>query len=160
MYKALIPLFILILSACGSQNSAMITSEEESINELSNSIITFNQISLDLVSIKTPEQFYSLDKGMNITLNINVDEGRYNGKSGCNSYFGGVEIIDQDKIYFSPGGITEMMCEKPIMIWESRFLNALMENQFFVNEAENTIIFSDPANGYSMTFTKSMNSEN
>ena len=87
-------------------------------------------------SIKTKDNFYLLES-FEINLSIDLKNESYTGNSGCNSFFGKVEMVGQDKLLFRVGGITEMMCEQSVMEWESRFLNALMESEFTL------LIFND-----------------
>jgi len=152
MVKNIIPLLALILSACGAQNAAIV-SNEESMNEQSSSVITFNTIALQLNSIKTKDNYYLLES-FEINLSIDLKNESYTGNSGCNSFFGKVEMVGQDKLLFRVGGITEMMCEQSVMEWESRFLNALMESEFTVNESGKTVLFSGDEGIKTMSFTR------
>ena len=147
----------LLLNSCGSVQPAN-ASSEETVNQVASSVITFKQIQLKLQILKNEAATFAVE-GETITLNIDLEEGQYSGKSTCNSYFGKVELIGEDRLRFYAGGMTEMMCEEPIMLWEKRYLDALLDREFTVNEQKSNLLFASEESGIALTFIKSSNQE-
>jgi len=131
MNRIFISLATLLLLSCGAGKNAQQTNEADYTNE--SSIITFETLSLQLINLQIGETLHKV-KDVEISLYIDVQGKSYSGRSGCNSYFGTLELVNEDQIKFLPGGQTEMMCEEGIMAWESRYLNALFDKPFSVTD--------------------------
>ena len=151
MNKVFVALTIL-LSSCGAMKTAN-QSTSESINQTENQIIAFEQLYLKLQSIKNGDRV-DLVEDIEITLFVDVLEASYSGKSGCNRYFGSIELINQDQIKFNIGGSTEMMCEDAIMLWETKYYKALMERNFVVTETESSVMLTEESGGMVLSFDK------
>ncbi len=146
-----------LLNSCGSVQPAN-ASAEETANQVSSSVIVFKQIQLKLQVLKKDAATFIIEDEL-ITLNIDLEQGQYSGKSACNSYFGKVELIGEDRLHFYAGGMTEMMCEDAIMMWEKRYLDALLDREFTVNEQKSNLLFASEESGIALTFIKSSNQE-
>lgn len=79
-----------------------------------------------LTSYGSPDQPQAILGGVVISLEYQPIQGRLGGTAGCNSYFGGV-TIDEDQQLFSIGtiGMTRKACAEPIMEQESAFIRML-----------------------------------
>lgn len=142
MNKLLIAFGAIFLLACGSTKNAATTTEAESANEMENQAITFDNISLQLLSIKTDDRTQKTGD-IEITLYVDVKGGNYSGKNACNSYFGSVQKIGEDQLSFKMGGSTEMMCDSLKMSWEAAYYNALLGKSFSVYTNETNAIFTE-----------------
>ncbi len=152
MNKLILAISSFLIISCGS-SSKVTTSSTESANEMESQAITFEQLSLQLLSIKTGD---NLEKTGNITITLYVDvpgEG-YSGKSGCNNYFGSLQKQGEDQLIFQPGGRTEMMCMENIMAWETKYTDALLGKAFTIYETETNAIFSEVDGNTVLSFKK------
>jgi heat shock protein HslJ len=79
-----------------------------------------------LTSYGSPDQPQAILEGVVISLEYQPIQGRLGGTAGCNSYFGGV-TIDEDQQLFSIGtiGMTRKACAEPTMEQESAFIRML-----------------------------------
>ncbi len=152
MNKLILAISSFLLISCGS-SSKMTTSNAESANEMESQVITFEQLSLQLLSIKAGD---NLEKTGNITITLYVDVPgeSYSGKSGCNNYFGSLQKQGEDQLIFQPGGRTEMMCLENIMAWETKYNDALLGKAFTVYETETNAIFSEVDGNTVLSFKK------
>ncbi len=62
-----------------------------------------------------------------VTLQINLEENKVVGSSGCNNYFGSLESSEARKLTIGPLAGTMMMCPPEVMDVETRYLKALGE---------------------------------
>ncbi len=140
-----------LLASCGSSMQTSENETKDTMESSENQIITFEIANLRLTSLNENGSIETTDE-VAISLNLDLTEGRYHGKSGCNNYFGKVEKINQDQIIFRPGGITEMMCQQDIMVWEAKYMNALVDKPFFVNVKDNVVMLSSASGDIQMQF--------
>ena len=66
-----------------------------------------------------------VDDGTRSTMEF-VKPGQVGGVAGCNRYFGPL-VLDGGTIAFGNLAATRMMCAKPVMVQEQRFLKALAQ---------------------------------
>lgn len=150
MNKILFILAAAALLSCGNTKNVQ-TNEADYTHE--SSIITFESLSLQLVNLQLGETLHKV-KDIEISLYIDVLGKSYSGKAGCNSYFGTLELINEDQIKFLPGGQSEMMCKEDIMAWESRYLTALFNTPFSVTDrSANATLYAEDGKTI-LTFTK------
>lgn len=158
MLRVLTLLFLSFISlSCNTTKHAK-TNATEPVNEASTKGITFKQVQLKLQVIKKNKDVFSVTNEV-ISLDINVEQGIYSGKSTCNSYFGKVELIGENSLHFYMGGMTEMMCDEHAMTWEKHFMNALTSHEFTVNEFKNNVQFTNTESALVLTFVKTAKQE-
>ncbi len=150
MNKIFLLLATSALLSCGSGKKTA-TNEADYTQEAS--VISFQNLSLQLVNLQSGETLHKC-KDVTITLNVDVVGKSYSGKAGCNSYFGSLELINEDQIKFLPGGISEMMCADEIMTWETRYLSALFSAPFSVTNRDANATFYAEGGSVILTFAK------
>jgi len=150
MNKIFLLLAATALVSCGS-GKKMETNEADYTKQAS--VISFQNLSLQLVNLQIGETVHKC-KDVTITLNVDVAGKSYSGKAGCNSYFGSLELINEDQIKFLPGGISEMMCAEEQITWETRYLNALFSAPFSVTDRDANATFYAEGGGSILTFAK------
>ena len=79
-----------------------------------------------LTSYGSPDQPQAVMENAVISLKYEPIQGRLGGTAGCNNYFGGV-TIDEDQQTFSVGpvGMTRKACAQPVMEQETAFIHML-----------------------------------
>lgn len=70
--------------------------------------------------------------------------GRVSGNSGCNRYFGTVEV-GAGSVRFGPLAATRMMCPPPRMEQEARFLEALAKAECWRIDDDARLVLADAA---------------
>jgi len=85
------------------------------------------------------------------TLSFDAD-GKFNGKAGCNSYFGNYEVED-NKLSLGAIGSTKMACEEEVMKAESNFL-ATLEKADNYQITGNSLQIRDADGNTLVTFTQ------
>ena len=150
MNKLFLLIALFATTACGTMQKS--TTEPDKNEDVEPSI-TFNTASLTLKQLNQADAEYANGQ-YDISLQIDIEKGSYNGKSGCNNYFGTVEKVGDHALKFGMAGVTEMMCAEDVMQWEARYLNALTEKQFDVLESGDVIELKDSENNVSLTFSK------
>ena len=150
MNKLYLFVVIIMTAACGITHKTAESPVKENDFKPAMSI---KPVALSLTQLNQAEAEYK-NEGYDISLIINLDEGTYNGKSGCNNYFGSVGKVDKHAIKFGMAGVTEMMCVEDVMQWEARYLNALTEKQFDVFESDDFLQLKDIENNVVLTFSK------
>ena len=105
----------LALTACSSQNTAELLSGK----------------SWELVSIGSEENPEPVVPNSQISLEFNLTDNKIGGTAGCNNYFAGFEI-NNDELSISAAGSTMMYCEpEELMVQETAYLMALGEVHHF-----------------------------
>jgi heat shock protein HslJ len=145
-------LAISLLASCAMIKPAN-QSNEESLDQVENQLITFEKLYLKLISLKQGE-VNEKTGDVEITLFIDLPGSSYSGKSGCNSYFGSIEKVTQDQIKINMGGSTEMMCKDDLMLWEATYYKAIMDKTFSVTESESVVLFSEVDGNTILSFEK------
>ncbi len=158
MRNTILIISLLFISLSCSKATKNITEAEPTVKK-THQPISFKKIALQLNAISVNEEVFILGEDMQIDLNIDLTTGMYNGKSSCNGYFGKVELINDHKLMFVAGGMTEMLCDKETMEWEARYMNALIGKEFYYNLKEKTVVFSDEANSVSLSFVSDADEE-
>ncbi len=153
MNRIILAFSVLFILACGSTKNASTTSEAEAANEMESQAITFDNISLQLLSIQTDDRPKKTGE-IEITLYVDVKGGSYSGKNACNRYFGSVQKIGEDQLSFEMGGSTEMMCDSLKMSWEAAYYNALLGKSFSVYTNETNAIFTEVDGSTILSFRK------
>lgn len=138
------------LLSCGAGKNQQ-TNEADYTREAS--IITFENLSLQLINLQSGETLHKC-KDVEITLYVDAIGKTYSGKAGCNSYFGSIELVNEDQIKFLPGGQSEMMCDEEVMSWETRYLTALFSAPFSVTDRSANATFYSEGGSTVITFTK------
>ena len=141
MKNALFLAAAVFLFGCKSQNK-IVDPIEIAPTESFVDLAMLKTLPLSLVSVSIDNKVYLLEE-TTILLNLDLENLSYSGKSGCNSFFGSIDLIEESRLYVNVGGMTEMMCEAATMEWEKRFLNTLMETEFIVSEFNGTFIFTN-----------------
>ena len=150
MNKLFFLLTSVALLSCGSGKN-LETNEADYTREAST--IAFENLSLQLLNLQEGETLNKC-KDIEITLYVDAIGKTYSGKAGCNSYFGSIELVNEDQIKFLPGGQSEMMCEEEVMSWETRFLTALFSAPFSVTDRSANASFYTEGGSTVLTFTK------
>ena len=150
MHKLYAIILLVIATSCGSTSSSP---ESTEASETMKPSISFETVTLALTDLTVAEETWE-NEAYEITLNVDLTKNNYNGKSGCNSFFGTVERVGDGQLKFGMAGVTEMMCEEGIMHWEARYLNALTDKVFQVFEQKNTVLLKDDQQNTVLTFTK------
>lgn len=70
-----------------------------------------------------------------------ADDGRVSGKAGCNSYFGGYEVVDTNELKFSQMGATLMAC--PNASLADTFMKMLGQVDSFAVAGQQLYLFAD-----------------
>ena len=142
----LIFFLIVALGACKTmQKSSSSTPETEELKPLK-----ADSYQLELTEIKNGNEVLDME-GKNILLIIDLEKNTYSGKSGCNSYFGKIEMTQGNSYKFNVGGVTEMLCGQEVMQREARYLNALVNHEFKISEKGKSVFFK--GDDSSLTFT-------
>ena len=130
-------LFIFTFAACNifKTSNSKSTAENADLSPLKSGIYI-----MELIELKEGNKTVSA-KGKQISLNLDLEKLTYSGKSGCNSYFGGLQNTNGNKYKFNVGGTTEMLCAQEVMQWEVRYLNTLVDHEFIISENEQTVLF-------------------
>ena len=66
-----------------------------------------------------------------ITIEFKSEGGKFAGSGGCNSYFGGYEINNNELNIKPPIGSTMMACPEPIMAQEQEYFKLLETTETF-----------------------------
>ena len=66
----------------------------------------------------------TLEEGIDIWLNFDLEESRVNGKAACNTFFGSF-TQEGESIQMGQMGSTMMACPDPLMEYERRFLDLI-----------------------------------
>ena len=82
-------------------------------------------------------------------MTININEKKINGTDGCNSYFGSIVNIDNDKISFDKLGVTSKLC--PNMEIPDQFQQLLKSTASYVFE-EKILVFRNAQNEEVLAF--------
>lgn len=153
MNKLLYSFIFLVIVACGSGKNSS-TSKNESASDLENQIITFDNLNLQLLSVKGDDRLEKPTEDISITLYLDVKGQEYSGNNACNRYFGNVQKIGEDQLTFKMGGSTEMMCDSLKMSWEAKYYNALMGRNFYVFTNESNAILTEVEGSTVLSFKK------
>lgn len=150
MNKLYLFVVIILTAACGITHKTAESPVKESDFKPT---MFIEPVALTLTQLNQAEAEYKNEE-YDISLTIDLEEGTYNGKSGCNNFFGSVKKVGEHVLKFDMAGVTEMMCVKEVMLWEARYLNALTENQFDVYESGDLIQLKDIENNVVLNFSK------
>ncbi|MDX1389870.1 MAG: META domain-containing protein, partial [Acidobacteriota bacterium] len=60
-----------------------------------------------------------------VEITIAFEDGKVTGRSGCNSYFAGIEETSPGRVELGPAGATRKACPPPLMDVEQRYLTRL-----------------------------------
>ena len=66
-----------------------------------------------------------------ITAEFKSDEGKVGGSAGCNNYFGGYDINENELTIRPPIGSTMMACPEPVMNQEQQYFSLLEAAETF-----------------------------
>ncbi|MFC2016646.1 META domain-containing protein, partial [Chloroflexota bacterium] len=77
-----------------------------------------------------------------ITAVLNSTEGRISGSAGCNNYFAGYEINQNELTLTSPVSSTRMACPEAVMNQEAEYLEILQNIESFDIEDDQLRIVS------------------
>ncbi|MDY6912445.1 MAG: META domain-containing protein, partial [Chloroflexota bacterium] len=95
-----------------------------------------------LESYGEPGNLQTVSEDAEITIEFKSDEPRFGGSAGCNRYFGGYEMEDDELSTTGPIGSTEMWCEGK-MEQEDQYLQALQKVSMFIIEENRLQLFYD-----------------
>lgn len=95
-----------------------------------------------LESYGDPENLNAVLEDTEITINFISAEVKMEGSAGCNSYFGGYEVSEDNLTINSPIGSTEMACPEPIMNQEQEYLAILQDAESYEIEDDQLQIVS------------------
>lgn len=143
---------VLAVAACNLQKNTA-SASEEFIQHTENQRITFTSLALKLMHVVENDSITPVND-IEVLLKVNLENGQYSGKAGCNNYFGGVEKVNDDVLKFSPGGMTEMMCAQDIMKIEALYMNTLTQNEFSIYIEGNTVVFTSQFSNQRLIFTQ------
>ncbi len=87
-------------------------------------------------------------------IEINLSEMRVNGNDGCNSFFGDISEVTNEKIILERLGSTRKMC--PDMSISDQFLNVLNHVESYSFEKE-ILVFKNNKNNEVLAFKQNSN---
>ncbi|MFC1988403.1 DUF4382 domain-containing protein [Chloroflexota bacterium] len=92
---------------------------------------TLEDIEWILVSYGNPDNLTIVLEDTEITTELNSANGRIDGNAGCNSYFAGYDINQNELMIMSPIGSTKMACPEPVMNQEAEYLKILQNMESY-----------------------------
>jgi len=95
-----------------------------------------------LESYGDPDDLNSILEDTEITAELSSTEKRVSGSAGCNKYFAGYEINQNELTLTSPVGSTRMACPEAVMNQEAEYLEILQNIESFDIEGDQLRIVS------------------
>jgi heat shock protein HslJ len=119
-----------LIISCSNNKEMVFVEEIPSIEDISWELEAYG----DVGSLK------SLVAGTDITAEFKSAEGRVVGSAGCNGYFVGYEIDNNELTITPPIGATMMLCPPPIMDQEQEYFDLLETTETFLVHNDELII--------------------
>ncbi|MFC1977557.1 DUF4382 domain-containing protein [Chloroflexota bacterium] len=104
--------------------------------------ITLEDMEWVLMSYGDPDNLTMALEDTEITAVFNSTEGRISGSAGCNNYFTGYEINQNELTLTSPVGSSRMACPEAVMNQEAEYLEILQYTESFDIEGDQLRIVS------------------
>ncbi|MFI3262327.1 MAG: META domain-containing protein [Rikenellaceae bacterium] len=95
--------------------------------------LTLSSNSWTLIELNSNQKI-TRDDSNSFVMSFNNEDKQVNGRAQCNNFFGGYEILPQNKIKFGHMGATKAMC--PNMQLEDDFLKTISEVDSFTIDGD------------------------